>query len=54
MLTKYKSPANDQISAELIQAGGNKLRSESHKRIISIWKRRISRAVEEIFYCTYL
>jgi hypothetical protein len=32
-LKRYKSPGTDQIPAELIQAGGNTLRSEIHKLI---------------------
>jgi hypothetical protein len=35
-LKKYKLPGTDQIPAELIQAGGNTLRSEIHKLINSI------------------
>jgi hypothetical protein len=33
----YTSPGTDQISAELIQAGGEILWSEAHKLINSIW-----------------
>jgi hypothetical protein len=36
---RYKSPGIDQIPAELIQAGGNTLRSEIHKLINSIWNK---------------
>jgi hypothetical protein len=36
-LKRYKSPGVDQISAELIQAGGEKLHSEIHKHIKLIW-----------------
>jgi hypothetical protein len=36
---RYKSPGIDQIPAELIQAGGNTLRSEIHKRINCIWNK---------------
>jgi hypothetical protein len=32
-LTRYKSPGTDQIPGELIQAGGETLRSEIHKLI---------------------
>jgi hypothetical protein len=35
-LKKYKSPRSDQIPAELIQAGGEILRSKIHKPINSI------------------
>jgi hypothetical protein len=35
-LKRYKSPGSDQISAELIKAGSRTIRSETHKRIISI------------------
>jgi hypothetical protein len=36
-LQRYKSPYNDQIPAELIQAGGETLWSEIHVLINSIW-----------------
>jgi hypothetical protein len=36
-LKKYKSPGSDQIPAKLIQAGGEKLLSEMHKLINSVW-----------------
>jgi hypothetical protein len=36
-LKSYKSPGVDQIPAELIQAGGETLRSEIHKLIKLIW-----------------
>jgi hypothetical protein len=35
----YKSPGSDQIPAELIQAGGEILRSKIHKLINSIWNK---------------
>jgi hypothetical protein len=38
-LKKYKSPGNDQIPAELIQAGGKMLLSVIHKLINSIWNK---------------
>jgi hypothetical protein len=38
-LKRYKSPGIDQIPAELIQAGGNTLRSEIHKLIDCIWNK---------------
>jgi hypothetical protein len=38
-LKRYKSPGVDQIPAELIQAGGETLRSEVHKLIKLIWKK---------------
>jgi hypothetical protein len=38
-LEKYKSPGNDQILAELIQAGGETLQSEIHKFIHSVWSK---------------
>jgi hypothetical protein len=38
-LKRYKSPAVDQIPAELIQAGGGTLRSEIHKLIKLIWNK---------------
>jgi hypothetical protein len=37
-LKRHKSPDTDQIPVEMIRSGGNILRSENHKRIISIWK----------------
>jgi hypothetical protein len=38
-LKKYKSPGSDQISAELIQAGGEILLSAIHKLINSVWNK---------------
>jgi hypothetical protein len=38
-LKRYKSPGVDQIPAELIQAGGETLRSEIHKLIRLIWNK---------------
>jgi hypothetical protein len=38
-LKRYKSPGADQIPAELIQAGGEELRSEIHKLIRLIWNK---------------
>jgi hypothetical protein len=38
-LKRYKSPGVDQISAEMIKAGGSKICSEIHKLIISIWNK---------------
>jgi hypothetical protein len=38
-LKRYKSSGLDQIRAELIQAGGEKLRSEIHKFITLIWNK---------------
>jgi sorting nexin-29 len=38
-LERYKSPGVDQISAELIQAGGETLSSEIHKLIKLIWNK---------------
>jgi hypothetical protein len=38
-LKKYISPGSDQISAELIQAGGKILLSESHKLIDYVWNK---------------
>jgi hypothetical protein len=38
-LTKYKSPGNDKIPAELIQTGGEMLLSAIHKLFNSIWNK---------------
>jgi hypothetical protein len=38
-LKRYKSPGVDQISAEIIQAGGGTLRLEIHKLIKLIWNK---------------
>jgi hypothetical protein len=38
-LKKYKSPGNDQIPAEVIQAGGEILLSAIHKLINSVWNK---------------
>jgi hypothetical protein len=39
-LKQYESPGSDQITAELIQAGGETLQSEIHKLIIPIWSKK--------------
>jgi hypothetical protein len=36
---KYKSPSNDQILAELIQAGAESLVSVIHKLINALWNK---------------
>ena len=38
-LKNHKSSGIDQISAELIKAGGSKIRREIYKLIISIWNK---------------
>jgi hypothetical protein len=38
-LKRYKSPGSDQIPTELIQAGGEILRSQIHKLINFIWNK---------------
>jgi len=38
-LKSHRSPSIDQISAELIKAGGRIIRSEIHKLVISIWNK---------------
>jgi hypothetical protein len=38
-LKKYKSPGNDEIPAEQVQAGGGTLPSEIHKLVNSIWNK---------------
>jgi hypothetical protein len=38
-LKRYKSPGSDQIPAELIQGGGETLRSEIHNFIKLIWNK---------------
>jgi hypothetical protein len=40
-LKRYKSPGDDQIPAELIQAGEEILRSEIHKLIKLIWNKEL-------------
>jgi hypothetical protein len=39
-LKRYEVPGSNQIPAEFIQAGGEILRSEIHKPIISIWNKK--------------
>jgi len=39
-LKSHKSPDTDQIPAELIKAGGKKIRCGIHKLIISIWNKK--------------
>jgi hypothetical protein len=38
-IKRPKSPAVDQISAELIEAGGRTFRSDNHNLIYSIWNK---------------
>jgi hypothetical protein len=38
-LKSHVSPGIDQMQAELIKAGGRKIRSEIHELIISIWNK---------------
>ena len=38
-LKSHKSPGIDQITAELIKAGGRTIQYEIHKLIISIWNK---------------
>jgi hypothetical protein len=38
-LKRYKTPGSDQIPAELIQVGGETLRSEIHKLLMLIWNK---------------
>jgi hypothetical protein len=53
-LKRHKCPSVDHIPAELIQAGGKTLRSEIHKLIKLIWKkRRIASPVERVNCVTY-
>jgi hypothetical protein len=50
----YKSPGSDQISAELIPAGGEILLSVIHRLLNSIWNiESVARSVEGVYYCTY-
>jgi hypothetical protein len=51
-LKRYKSPGVDQIPAELIQAGGETLRSEIHK-LIDLEKRRIASPEERVNHGNY-
>jgi hypothetical protein len=39
-LNRYKSSGIDQIPAELIQAGGEILRSKIHKLITFVWNKK--------------
>jgi hypothetical protein len=54
-LKRYKSPGNEQVLTELLQAGGETLRSEIHKLIDSLWKRgKFSSVVEGVYYYSNL
>jgi hypothetical protein len=56
-LERYNASGTDQISAQLLQAGGNTLYSEIQKLSNSIWNKealRTATAVEGTHYCTYL
>jgi hypothetical protein len=52
-LRKYKSPGNDQIPAELIQAGGEVLLSAIHKIINSIWNKKEIFCIRQILEKTW-
>jgi hypothetical protein len=52
-LKRYKSPGVDQIPAELIQAGGETLRSEIHKLIKLIWNKEELPHQWRVSYGTY-
>jgi hypothetical protein len=52
-LKRFKSPGSGQIPAELIQAGGEILRSKIYKLIKSIWnKEELPDQWKESYYCT--
>jgi hypothetical protein len=54
MLKRYNSPGVDQIPAELIQAGGDRWRSDIHKLIKLVWnKKRNASPVERVNCGTY-
>jgi hypothetical protein len=54
-LKGHKSPGIDQIPAELIKAGGRIIRSEVHKRVISVWnKEELPEEWKESVNCAYL
>jgi hypothetical protein len=48
-LKRYKSPGVDQIRAELVQVGGETLRSEIHKLIKLIWNKKELRQLWYLF-----
>jgi hypothetical protein len=49
-LEKHKLPGSDQIMAEMIRAGGEKLRSETQKLTDSV----LINEVEVVYYCANL
>jgi hypothetical protein len=52
-LQSFKFLGSDQIPAELVQAGGEILRSKIHVLINSIWNtEKIARSVDGVYYCT--
>jgi len=50
----HKSTGTDQITAELITAGGRTIRNVIHKLIIFIWNKEELPGVEGVDKCTYL
>jgi hypothetical protein len=50
-LKRYKLTGVSQISAELLQAGGNTSRSEVHKLINSIWIKEECCSSVNVFQC---
>jgi hypothetical protein len=51
-LKKYKSPGSNEISAELIKAGGETLLPEIHKLISCIWnKEELPYQLKGVYYC---
>jgi hypothetical protein len=54
-LKRYKSPGTDQISAELMKAGGEILRSEMHKLIFLYGIRRNSDSIgRNLLLCQFI
>jgi hypothetical protein len=52
-LKRYKAPGSDQIPAELLQAGGETLRSEIHKLIMLLWNKEELPHQSKANCCTY-
>jgi len=53
-LRRCNSPGSNQIPAELIKAGGERLRSEIHKFIRSIWNKNCHSSGRNLLLCRFI
>jgi hypothetical protein len=52
-LKRYTSPGTDHIPAELIKAGGRKIRSDIHNLLNSIWNKVGLRSGRSLSLCLF-